>query len=118
MNSRHRGLTTGAAAAALAITISLGAQSEVQNAVPNAQNHRFIPAKQPVDAETATPAAASQGATAQSVQPEPISSGTFREAPTGFDNRTNGFDPQGPNFDNLTADNVVALRSFNDNRFV
>ena len=40
------------------------------------------------------------------------------EAPTGFDNRTNGFDPQGPAFAGLNADNVQAMRSFNDNRFI
>ncbi len=40
------------------------------------------------------------------------------EAPTGFDNRTNGFDRQGPPFDTITGENVVALRSFNDNRFI
>src|SRR5437879_9839493 len=36
-----------------------------------------------------------------------------REAPTGFDNLTNGFAPQGPPFDTITKDNVVTLRSFN-----
>ena len=41
-----------------------------------------------------------------------------REAPAGFDNRTNGFDPQGPAFGSLNEDNVVPLRSFNDNRFI
>src|SRR5205085_1079757 len=40
------------------------------------------------------------------------------EAPTGFDNLTNGFLPQGPDFNTINEDNVVALRSFNDNRFV
>ena len=40
------------------------------------------------------------------------------EAPTGFDNQTNGFIPQGPPFDSLHEDNVVPLRSFNDNRFI
>ena len=40
------------------------------------------------------------------------------EAPTGFDNKTNGFSPQGPAFDTIDEDNVVALRSFNDNRFI
>ena len=40
------------------------------------------------------------------------------EAATGFDNLTNGFDVQGSSFDSLTADSAVALRSFNDNRFV
>jgi CxxC motif-containing protein (DUF1111 family) len=40
------------------------------------------------------------------------------EAPTGFDNLSNGFDEQGPDFGTLTADNVVPLNSFNDNRFL
>ena len=42
----------------------------------------------------------------------------FTEAPTGFDNRTNGLDPQGPAFDTIDEDTVVPLRSFNDNRFI
>jgi len=40
------------------------------------------------------------------------------EAPTGFDNETNGFLRQGPPFETIDADNVVPLRSFNDNRFI
>ena len=40
------------------------------------------------------------------------------EAPTGFDGQTNGMDPQGQPFDTLDEDNVVPLRSFNDNRFI
>jgi CxxC motif-containing protein (DUF1111 family) len=40
------------------------------------------------------------------------------EALTGFDNETNGFSPQGPPFGSLDEDNVVPLRSFNDNRFI
>jgi CxxC motif-containing protein (DUF1111 family) len=40
------------------------------------------------------------------------------EAPTGFSNQSNGFDPQGQAFDSLNERNVVALRSFNDNRFI
>jgi CxxC motif-containing protein (DUF1111 family) len=42
----------------------------------------------------------------------------FSEAPTGFDNRTNGFLPQGAAYDTLNEDNVVPDRSFNDNRFI
>lgn len=42
----------------------------------------------------------------------------FNEAPTGFDNRTNGFLRQGPAYDTLNEDNVVPDRSFNDNRFI
>ncbi len=40
------------------------------------------------------------------------------EAPTGFDNLTNGYLPQGPPFDSLDDETVEALRSFNDNRFI
>ena len=43
---------------------------------------------------------------------------SFIEAPTGFDNLTNGFLQQGPAYDTLNEDNVVALRSYNDNRFI
>lgn len=57
--------------------------------------------------------------------PEPESSAVsalaadaFTEAPTGFDTGTNGFDVQGPAFDTINEDTVVALRSFNDNRFI
>jgi CxxC motif-containing protein (DUF1111 family) len=41
-----------------------------------------------------------------------------QEAPTGFDNLTNGFDEQGFIYENINSRNVVALRSFNDNRFI
>ena len=40
------------------------------------------------------------------------------EAPTGFDSVTNGFLPQGPDYDTLEEDTVIPGRSFNDNRFV
>jgi CxxC motif-containing protein (DUF1111 family) len=40
------------------------------------------------------------------------------EAPAGFDNQTNGFDQQGPPFEDIDEDSVVPLRSFNDNRFI
>jgi len=43
---------------------------------------------------------------------------TVAEAPTGFDNLTNGFLPQGAPFETIDEDNVVPLRSFNDNRFI
>ena len=42
----------------------------------------------------------------------------IREAPTGFDNITNGFSPQGPAYEKLNEETVVANRSFNDNRFI
>jgi len=118
MKSVNRGLTTLAVAAAIGSLASLvGVQSEAQTAVPNAESNRFTPSTLKVDPETA-PAPQTGAATAQAVTPEPVSRDFPREAPTGFDNRTNGFDPQGPAFDGLTEDTVVALRSFNDNRFV
>ena len=43
---------------------------------------------------------------------------SFTEAPTGFDNRTNGMLRQGAAYDTLNEDNVVPDRSFNDNRFI
>jgi CxxC motif-containing protein (DUF1111 family) len=53
------------------------------------------------------------------VEATPLATSDFiSEAPTGFDNRTNGFSVQGPAFDTLNEDNVQALRSFNDNRFI
>ena len=41
------------------------------------------------------------------------------EAPTGFDNLTNGFKPQGPPFDSIDEDNIGdPLGSFNAARFI
>jgi len=111
MNSRYRGLTTLAAATAI---LSL---AEAQNAVPNADSNRFTPSLLRVDPETSAPAKAASGVVPNSAS-APASTQFFREAPTGFDNLTNGFDPQGPAFDGLNENSVVALRSFNDNRFV
>ncbi len=40
------------------------------------------------------------------------------EAPTGFDNLSNGYLDQGPDYESLNEDTVVPLRSYNDNRFL
>src|SRR6185503_9733505 len=127
MNFRYRGLTTIAGAAAI-VSLAVFAASEqssaqaLQAAVPNAESNRFIPSTLSVEPETATPAGATSstapGVDANAVTSEPPSSGFFREAPAAFDNRTNGFDIQGPAFDTLEEDAVVPLRSFNDNRFI
>src|SRR5262249_3914618 len=56
-----------------------------------------------------------------STRPESPTASTqdvFTEAPTGFDSKTNGYLQQGPTFERINEDNVVPLRSFNDNRFV
>ncbi len=57
------------------------------------------------------------GATVDS-RGRPLPTPRVTEAPTGFDNLTNGFLPQGAPFDTIEEDNVVPLRSFNDNRFI
>jgi hypothetical protein len=48
----------------------------------------------------------------------PSRDSSVTDAPTGFDNLTNGFLEQGPPYEALNEDTVVALRSFNDNRFI
>ena len=50
--------------------------------------------------------------------PPPPGQAPATEAPTGFDNVTNGFDPQGMDFEKINEHNVKAGRSFNDNRFI
>lgn len=44
--------------------------------------------------------------------------GNATEAPSGFDNLTNGYTEQGPPYETLTGATAVALRSHNDNRFI
>ena len=127
MNSRYRVLTTFAGAAAIA-SLALfvaGEETSAQTAVaavPNAESHRFMPSTLRVDPETSADesaaASTAPAGAAQAVTSEPPSGGFFREAPAAFDNRTNGFDPQGPDFGSLDEDSVVPLRSFNDNRFI
>jgi CxxC motif-containing protein (DUF1111 family) len=71
------------------------------------RRERFTVTGGPVSAEAATATTTTATSTSSPTN-----------APTGFDNRTNGMDPQGPPFDSLNEDNVVPLRSFNDNRFI
>ncbi|MGH8249261.1 MAG: di-heme oxidoredictase family protein [Steroidobacteraceae bacterium] len=104
-------------AAAVAVVLSLPwivtqVLAETRSAAPAAPDgrmERFRSIGTP-EAETTT------------LESEAVATGQARpgvtEAPTGFDNQTNGFSPQGPDFETLHADNVVPLRSFNDNRFI
>jgi CxxC motif-containing protein (DUF1111 family) len=120
MKPLHRGLTTIAiAGACAAVGLAISTLTIAQTAaVPNAEHHRFTPNTLRVEPEVADGAIEAPTAGTQAVSPEPISSGFFREAPAAFDNRTNGFDIQGPPFDSIDEDTVVPLRSFNDNRFI
>lgn len=63
-------------------------------------------------------AARTNAAAARNGNVTTMTDSSVAEAPTGFDNLTNGFSEQGPAFETLNEDNVVALRSFNDNRFI
>lgn len=108
-------LTTIAIACATA-GLAVSTSSFAQTAAPPDGFHRFTPSMLRVDPEISTESPGSVGT--QAVTPEPPSRGQFREAPAAFDNRTNGFDPQGPAFDSIDEDSVVPLRSFNDNRFI
>src|SRR5512134_2599574 len=111
MKPIDRRLTTVAIAAAFATLTS-----QAQTVAPSGDFHRFTPSTLRVDPESTTAEAPTAGT--QSVPGEGSPSGFFREAPAAFDNRTNGFDPQGPDFDSIDEDTVVPLRSFNDNRFI
>jgi CxxC motif-containing protein (DUF1111 family) len=123
MNKSIRGLTRFAFLnASVTFTLIAGAGAgQAQAVAANAEFHRFINSQRTLDPETAAPTAAAateSSAGATTLATEPRSSGTFVEAPAAFDNRTNGFDIQGPTFDTIDESNVVPLRSFNDNRFI
>jgi CxxC motif-containing protein (DUF1111 family) len=75
--------------------------------------HRFSPLPAALDPETGSTRTAGSTSAITAVEIT-----FYREAPAAFDNRSNGFDPQGPEFDTINGDNVVPLRSFNDNRFI
>jgi hypothetical protein len=70
------------------------------------RQQRFTPSSANVDTEVAA------AANVPGSRVPPV------EAPAGFDNLTNGFDPQGPAFDSIDEDTVAPLTSFNDNRFI
>jgi CxxC motif-containing protein (DUF1111 family) len=119
--SFRRGLAAVTVAVAFGVLtlIIVSGYSAAQTVVPNAGFNRFTPAIRTLDQENAPVATTSTGKADATINSSEIGPrGTFREAPAAFDNRTNGFDPQGPVFDTIDEDNVVALRSFNDNRFI
>jgi CxxC motif-containing protein (DUF1111 family) len=98
-------------AVCLAIQIGLITNTEAQALRKSTRLERFIPRKAPAN-EGPAGYFYIEGIT----KPAELKL-TSREGKTGFDNKTNGYSPQGPPFDTLTVDNVVPLRSFNDNRF-
>jgi CxxC motif-containing protein (DUF1111 family) len=109
---------TGPTMTIVALGLALGtitvarSQNAAQDPGDRLRQQRFT-VQGAVDPETGNqPAALIAGRMAAAIQ------AAATEALTGFDNITNGFDDQGPPFDTLDEDNVVALRSFNDNRFI
>jgi CxxC motif-containing protein (DUF1111 family) len=118
MNTARHRLTTVAAAAAfvsLFTTLSID-DSSAQTATPVTDFHRFTPSTLRVDPESSEAETPPVGTLAVPGEGGWIQ--TYREASAAFDNRTNGFDPQGPAFDSIDEETVVPLRSFNDNRFI
>jgi CxxC motif-containing protein (DUF1111 family) len=106
--------TVAAACVAVVLGVATG-ESSAQTAFPNADSHRFKPSQRALDRETD---ATADTAAARAPNAITAADSTFREAPAAFDNRTNGFDIQGPAFDTIDEDSVIPLRSFNDNRFI
>jgi CxxC motif-containing protein (DUF1111 family) len=110
-----------AAIFALSISFTRSARSQQQGAQLRAAT---VDSRSPVDGKTRRERFSHNGrfdneASGQSRNGIPGDvGGTATEAPSGFDNLTNGYTAQGPAFETLTEDNAVALRSHNDNRFI
>jgi len=92
----------------------------VQSRAADTRAERFIPSGATVPEDGAAPAPAAPAAPNPLARTAPTAptGGSPTEAPTGFDNLTNGYLEQGPAFEDLNEDSVVALRSFNDDRFI
>ena len=98
----------------------------VQTHAADTRGERFVPIGSAAAEGTAAPTPTTAAAPTVAIAPNSnarSAPGTSSapgptEAPTGFDNLTNGYLDQGPPFEGLEEDAVVALRSFNDNRFI
>ena len=108
MNPLNRRLTTVAAAGAVAAFTwtAISQVSTAQTVAPSSEFHRFTPSTLRVDPESSTAEAPSVGTL--TVPGEGFPGGTLREAPAAFDNRTNGFDQQGPTFETIDGDTRAA----------
>src|SRR5262245_52895106 len=90
---------------ALAATVDTQRKLDTSGPEANATRQRLLSNDGAIDPET--PAG-----------PTTLAAAAIAEAPAAFDNKTNGFDPQGPDYDSIDEDSVAPLASFNDNRFV
>ena len=106
-------MVLSAALAAIAVSIAgLIASVQGQTSADQARRERFIPRQR------AAPEGPARFFYIQSITTQTEPSDKTHEARTGFDNKTNGVAPQGPDFDRIDEDNVDPLASFNDARFV
>src|SRR5205809_4232970 len=106
-------LSVGLATVATAAVLSTSMWSEGQSKAP-AQN-KFVPrAKASPEGPAQFFSFSTPGGNTAVNGDAPDS----REAVAGFDDLTNGYFQQGPDFDTITEDNVEPLRSYNDGRFV
>lgn len=96
------------------------------NIVQSQQQQNDTGGRSPVDGKTRRERFSHNGVIENEVSPAGQAAGGIpgntkgnaTEAPTGFDNLTNGYTEQGPAFETLNEDTAVALRSHNDNRFI
>jgi CxxC motif-containing protein (DUF1111 family) len=104
---------TVATAAVLATSLWGEGQSSIKKA--QAPKNRFIPRGKAAPEGPAQFFAMPGGKTAVNRDNPNIRP---RDAVTGYDDLTNGYFEQGPDFDTITEDNVEPLRSYNDGRFI
>jgi CxxC motif-containing protein (DUF1111 family) len=107
-------LSIGVASVATAavLTTSLWGEAQGPPAVKQSPQNRFIPRGRaaPEGPPQFFSMPGGKGPVSPAVRPIP--------AETGFDDLTNGFFPQGPDFERIDEDNVQPLRSYNDGRFI
>jgi CxxC motif-containing protein (DUF1111 family) len=103
------------ATVATAAVLTTSLWSEGQSSIKKTPQNRFIPrgraaAEGPAQFFSMPGGKSAGNDNSPTVRPQ--------EAVTGFDDLTNGFFEQGPDFDTITEDNVEPLRSYNDGRFI
>lgn len=116
-------------AALFALSISLTRSVRSQQQQDRQLRQATVDSRSPVDGKTRRERFTHNGRISNERPPNPGNGhggggipgdvmGNATEAPSGFDNLTNGYTEQGPDFETLNEDTVVALRSHNDNRFI
>src|SRR4029453_13686447 len=104
-------LSSGVASVSTAavLTTSLWGEAQGPPAVKNTPQNRFIPRGRAAPEGPPQFFSMPGGPASPAAPPIP--------AETGFDDLTNGYFQQGPDFETIDEDNVQPLRSYNDGRF-